>query len=209
MTQQLIRSRLAILGFATATALVAASCAVTYTDAHYGPEEVNRQVVDAATGRGIGDAIVVFERDRREVDIGHGARTFCVQVQMVRTDAGGRYTVPTWEGRMGMIMSVYKRGYARVNDPVAMNKGIDKLKPGSEDFSQRVVELARSLIGCSDEQEKKLVDLYRALLNDAMSVAKTDEDRRRAERHFLGPLETAQFGIDEASRRAAERARNQ
>lgn len=208
-TQQLIRSRLALLGLATATALVAASCAVTYTDAHYGPEEVNRQVVDATTGEGIADAIVVFEWDRSEADIGHGSRVFCYRVEMSRTDSHGRYAIPSWEGRLPMIMSIFKRSFVLANDPIARAKGIDKLKPGSQDFLQRRAELSSAKVRCTDEEDRKLLALYEEIYEDAKGAAKTPSERRIAELYFLEPVEAAQYGAKEAIRRAHDRERQQ
>jgi hypothetical protein len=205
MVRKLYRSSWVKYAQAIASALIASSCAVTYTDARYSPEQVNRQVVDVATGQGLGGAFVVFEWDRREVDIGHGARTFCVQVQTVRADAEGRYTMPTWEGRMGMIMSIYGRGYTRAHEPIAASKGIDMMKRGSEDFSQRLNELTRSLVQCTDEEDRKLLGLYEGIYEEARSAARTSQEKRTVDRHFLSPLDTARFGPEEARRRAHQR----
>ena len=189
---------------AIATAILAASCSVTYSDARYSPEELNRRIVDASSGQGIAGAFVVFTWNRRQVDIGHGASTECVRVELVRTDSDGRYKVPDWQGRNGGIRSIFQRGYVEGNDPVASSRGIDKMTRGSTVFAERAMELRRSLILCSDDEDRKLQELYRALLDEARSIARTDDERREVERYFFARVEAATYGREEAFRRLAK-----
>jgi hypothetical protein len=205
MVRKLYRSNWVKYAQAIASALLATACAVTYTDARYPPEQVNRQVVDAATGRGLEAAFVVFEWDRQEVDIGHGSRVFCYRVEMTRTDTEGRYTIPTWEGRMGMIRTIYSRRFTRAHEPIAASKGIDKMKMGSEDFATRLAELRPLLIRCGEDEDRKLLEFYRALLDEARSLAKTDAERRQADSSFLWYVDAAQYGRDAAFRRSNEK----
>lgn len=194
---------------AISSALLATACAVTYTDARYPPEQVNRQVVDAATGRGLAAAFVVFEWDRQEVDIGHASRVFCYRLEMTRTDAEGRYTIPTWEGRMGMIMSIYKRGYARAHEPIAASKGIDMMKRASADFLHRREELSSAKVRCTDDEDRKLLAFYEELYKEATSISDSAQERQVVDKFFLEPLEAARYGREEALRRAHERERQQ
>lgn len=186
-------------------AVVATSCAVTYSGATYTPEQLNRRVVDAETGQGIAGALVVFGWTRRQVDIGHGASTQCVRLELARAGSEGKYKVPDWQGLNGSIWSIFQRGYVEVNDPVARSKGIDKLSIGSDEFSKRTEELGRSLVRCSESEDRKLLVLYEALYQDAMNAAKTSQEKRTVERYFLSPIDEARYGMEEARRRAHER----
>jgi len=193
------------LGLAIGTALATASCSVTYTNVPYRPEQLQRRVVDAQTGHGIADAIVVFKWNRSEADIGHGSRVFCYRVGMTRSDSEGRYAIPSWEDRRPMIASIFKKGLIEDHDPIARANGIDKLKRGSEDFSQRREELGRSRVHCTDEEDRKLLGLYEGIYEDARSIARTSQEKRTVDRYFLSPLDTARFGPEEARRRAHQR----
>jgi hypothetical protein len=189
----------------TAMALSTSACVVTYTDVPYSPEQLQRRVVDAQTGEGIADAMVVFLWDRNETDIGHASRTTCYRVEMTRTDSKGRYVLLSWNGRMPMIASIFKKGHDQAADAIATASGIDKLKRGSEDFSQRRNELTRSLVQCTDEEDRKLLGLYEEIYEDARSAARTPQEKRTVEKYFLSPLDTARFGPEEARRRAHQR----
>jgi hypothetical protein len=188
-----------------AIALSTASCAVSYTDVPYSPEQLQRRVVDARTGGGIADAIVVFLWDRNETDIGHASRTLCYRVDMTRTDAQGRYALPSWNERMPMIATIYKKGLVDDRDAIASSKGIDKMSKGSEDFATRLAELRPLLIRCGEDEDRKLLEFYRALLDEARSLAKTDAERRQADSSFLWYVDAAQYGRDAAFRRSNEK----
>jgi len=188
-----------------AVALSISACVVNYTDVPYSAEQLQRRVVDARTGEGIADAMVVFLWDRNETDFGHASRTTCYRVEMTRTDSQGRYALPSWNGRMPMIASIFKKGLVEDSDPIALSKGLHGMKKGSADTSKRIEELGRALVQCNDTEDKKLLGLYEAIYDDGRSVAKSPQEKRLVDRYFLSPLDTVRYGGDEARRRAHQR----
>jgi hypothetical protein len=136
-----------------------------------------------------------------------GSNTVCTHVAMLRTDEQGRYSIPNWRGQTLGASVPFKPGYSEVNDPVAWNQGIDYMKRSTGSTKDRYEELYRIIqtFSCNDEPEgKNLLELYRAMYDEARAIAKTEADALHVDK-FLGQLEVAMFGSDEATRRSSER----
>jgi hypothetical protein len=206
MKCKLGRARICVASAVLVIAAFATSCATSVTDMSYSDVELNRRIVDANTGHAIPNAIVVFKWNQSEGDIGHGSRTFCVRVEMRRADVDGRYSVPSWEGRKPMIAVIYERSYSRVNDPAARARGIDKVERHMGPSTERLIELERiyAPLNCPESEDRKLVELYEAMYDEAKSIARAPKDAEAVEA-ALRILEVAKYGEAEANRRARER----
>lgn len=207
MNPEPIRVPTKTAAFALVLATFATSCATSVTDIPYSDVELTRRIVDVTTGHAIPNAMVVFKWNQSEGDIGHGSRTFCVRVEMLHADSDGRYRVPSWSGRGPMIAVIYKPGYTRIDNTEATRKGIDMMTRAAEGFPKRSAELSSNLLRCTNDEDRKLLELFQAIHEEARSVAQTAHERRAADRLFLAPAEAAQFGREEATRRALGRER--
>jgi hypothetical protein len=182
-----------------------AACSVTHTNIPYTEQERHRRVVDKITGEGIAGAFVVFSWDRHEADIGHGSRTLCVQIEVAKTGADGSYTVPQWHGYSPMIHRIYKPLYTWIYDEKADQKGMDLLSKLGKTGQERGEELTRMAVRCTEDQDRKMLELYQALYEELKASAGPKGVQPNDEAFFLGRIESAQFGYEEASMRAQRR----
>jgi len=182
-----------------------AGCA-QYSDVPYTEAGLHRQVIDKETGKGIPDAFVAFKWTRNEGFSPGGSNTACDHIAMLHTDGEGRYTIASYRGRMGGVAAIYKPGYSEINDPVARREGRDYLKPFRGTVQERMEELNKNIERCTEDEDRNLLEMYQAIYDEAKSVAKTESDLKDADRRFLGPIESVQYGRTEAWKRASKRA---
>jgi hypothetical protein len=178
-----------------------------YSDLPYTEAELHRQVIDKETGKGIPDVLVAFKWTRNEGFSPGGSNTACDHIAMLHTDGEGRYTIASYRGRMGGVAAIYKPGYSEINDPVARREGRDYLKPFRGTAGERFEEIGGvfSPLNCGDAEAKNVLELYRAVYQEAKSIAATEADALRVDR-FLASLEAVTYGQKEAIKRITERA---
>jgi len=200
-------NRFTKIGWGLALAGLLVGCETSSRQPQFTEAQTHRQVVDKDTGSGIPGVIVAFKWiENRGFSMG-GSHTACTHVAMLYTDDQGRYSIPKWRGDTLGAFKPYKPGYSEVNDPVAWNQGIDYMTRSKGSTRERYEALFRIIntFQCSDSEEKNLLDLVRAVYDEARSIAKTEEDAKIVD-SFLGSVDAAMFGSDEARKRATERA---
>jgi hypothetical protein len=183
-------------------------CVTQFDGPDYTEAQVHRQVIDKDTGNAIPGVIVAFKWTENRGFSPGGSHTACVHVAMLRADDQGRYIISKWHGEYPGTFRPYKAGYSEFYDPVARKQGIDYLKRSTGSTQERYEELYYRYMNtfhCDEAEEKKLLELYRALYDEAQSIAKTEEDAKVVD-SLLGTVDAATYGVDEARRRSLERA---
>lgn len=203
--EQSTKSSVWIVLICAALATAIFGCAIHYTDVS--GTERNRRVVDKATGAGVPEAFVVFQWDENRVGFGANT-TFCTRVAVLKTSPDGRYTVPDWYGRVPLVNRIYKRGYVSVSDGASMNRGVDYVAPSGKSGDERGEELNKMVVGCSEGEDRKLIEYYRAL-HDELRTTMPPGTTSRFDRAFEARIETAMYGRDEAFRRHEDRVKRE
>jgi hypothetical protein len=182
-----------------------AGCA-QYSDVPYTEAGLHRQVIDKETGKGIPDVLVAFKWTRNEGFSPGGSNTACDHIAMLHTDGEGRYTIASYRGRMGGVVAIYKPGYSEINDPVARREGRDYLKPFRGTVQERQSEFERiyNPVGCTEDEDKKLVELYQRMYEEAKAIASPEKDTKFID-GALVIYEYAALGREEAQKRSLAR----
>lgn len=194
---------IALMCAAIATAIT--GCAIHYTDVS--GTERNRRVVDKATGGGVPEAFVVFQWDQDRDTFAHSTTT-CARLAVVKTGADGRYMVPDWGGRVPLVNRIYKRGYVSAADDVSMNRGVDYITSSTRTGDDRGEELNHVMMGCNDDEDRKLIEFYQALYDELRATMPMGK-KSRFDRAFEARIEAATYGSDDAFRRHEERVRRE
>ena len=141
------------------------------------------QVVDLGTHKPIPGAIVTW-RWQETVSMIADSQSRCSHIESAVTDAQGRYQLPTWKGYEPTFIDAYKPGYAETNEYARTwqfnTRFIYPLEPFKGTREERVEYLlnqARKECGSKDDYAPKLIPLYRALYEEARSIAVTKEDK--------------------------------
>jgi hypothetical protein len=127
---------------------------------------------------------------------------------MLHTDGEGRYTIASYRGRMGGVVAIYKPGYSEINDPVARREGRDYLKPFRGGTMKQAFEnLGAGMRGtsCNSEEDRSLLDLYRALYEEALQIVKSGRENDLMEDSLMFRGEIEMHGLEEARKRALGR----
>ena len=176
---------------------------------------IEGQVLEAGTNKPIAGAIVIMRWEGTYDQIVE-SKTACYHVETATTDAQGRYTIPAWHEMTkgpffnaspeGFREDAYKPGYVRSDayfKKQTYRQNIDLLEPFKGARGRRL-EYLQSLsgkeCGSRDAYAGKLMPLYRALYEEARSIAVTPE-----EKHLAGglhySLDSLELGEEESLRR--------
>lgn len=160
---------------------------------------VEGNVVEQGTNKPIPGVIIVARWRETPFSIGH-SNTICVHVESAVTDEAGHYRLRGYKGRTPSLLDGYKIGYETptshsgapsINDLV--------LKPFTGTRGERLEYLSRAAVSCSHVRkiEIKLLPLYRALYEEASSIAVTKEEKTKA-LHHLKDIEKLEIGSTQA-----------
>ncbi len=183
---------------------------------------IEGKVLEEGTNKPIPDAIVIARWNGTAFSFVESP-TVCVHVLTTTTDAEGKYRIPAWRKDSPIkgvrdvhsIVTAHKPGYETHSPPgyarsEEFRKNIRNLKPFTGRREERLkylqsVEGNVRLCRSPEAGEKNLLPLYRALYEEAKSLAKTREDQKIAD-GFLAGIEIIELGYKEGMRRALERA---
>lgn len=174
-----------------------AGCAATLSS-----DPIKGQVIEAGTGKPIPGAIVVVLWKGSIGAIGHGS-TVCYHVETATTDEQGRYQTPAWKkpspygdiAHQQWMAMAYKPGYEMAGG----RKGEVVLKVFAGTKVERMEFVSRAAVSCSHERaiEINLLPLYKALYEEARSLAVTREEKLKA-LYRLRDIERLELGSDKA-----------
>jgi len=181
-------------------------CASDSSGPDYTDAQMHRQVIDKETGKGISDVLVAFVWTRNEGFSPGGSNTVCTHLALLHTDGEGRYTIPTWRSYTPGTFVPFKPGYSRVIDPIARREGRDYLKPFRGTVQERQSEFERiyNPVGCTEDEDKKLVELYQRMYEEAKAIASPEKDTKFID-GALVIYEYAALGREEAQKRSLAR----
>ena len=163
------------------------------------------QVVDLGTHKPIPGAIVTW-RWQETVSMIADSQTTCSHIESAVTDSQGRYQLPTWKGYEPTFIDAYKPGYVESIEYISTQQKINRyvylLEPFRGTTKERVEYLRNQTgkeCGSRDDYAPKLIPLYRALYEEARSIAVIPEDK-----HSVGgihySLDTLELGYEEATK---------
>src|SRR3990172_7500957 len=157
-------------------------------------DAIEGRVLEEGTGKPIPDAIVVVRWEGRVSSLAdsHGV---CVHVDSMVSDSQGRYKFTRWSksSKVGPVFNVksivtaYKPGYELSQeyfDKQTYRKNIYPLKLFAGTREQRLEYLLKFIgmeCGPYEEYRKKLIPFYKALYEEAKSIAVTGEDKKMVE----------------------------
>lgn len=186
--------------------------------AHFGTP-FDGQVLEYGTRAPVAGAMVVA----RWLATWHSpwqSSTECGHVEVATTDANGRFHIPFWTAHsLGFNVtmgggppepptSVYKTGYAYYDFPAYFDSPdykqhvlfVKRFQGTREERLEHIHSLAGKECGSRDDYAKKLIPLYRALYNEARSIAVTQEEKHTAgDLHYS--LDRLEFGDDASLKR--------
>jgi len=170
---------------------------------------VSGKVLEENTGKPIDGAIVIV-RWKGYVSAIVDAQTVCVHVESATTDKRGNYKVSGWSkpSTMGPVLDVkpvvsaYKLGYGLPGNPAQNDEDV-YLAPFKGTSGERLKYLPR-LVGMEcgdyDDYAKKLIPLYKAVYEEAKSIAITREDKHVvAGIHYA--LDILEVGFENATKK--------
>lgn len=174
--------------------MLIAAIALPTTGCAYSGGPVEGRVLEEGTDKPIPGAIVVARWQGTAFSFVESP-TVCIHVETATTDKEGRYRIPFWHasakpsGAHGIepIVTAYKAGYQwPTRLPKSLSGGDQYLRTFTGSREERLNYL-RSLSGqeCGSRNDyvKKLIPLYRALYEEARTIAVTPE-----EKHIAGGL---------------------
>ena len=166
-------------------------------------EAIEGQVLEQGTGRPIPGAIVVA-RWRGDLFAFVTTQSVCVQVETATTDTQGRYRLPAWRKKSDIgwvrnifpVLIVYKKDYRQTEN---YRNSMQYLQPFTGTSEERFEYLSRLAASCSDRQEIEinLLPLYKALYEEARTLAATKDERLKA-LYRLRDVERLELGSDQA-----------
>jgi hypothetical protein len=170
---------------------------------------IDGAVLEEGTNSPIPGAIVVVRWQHHQ---GHSG-TVCYHVESAVTDETGRFHIPRWSDP-----SDHRTLTNPQTSPVAYKSGFEWVRSTNNIFyvkrftgttQERLEILSRSAVACTDKRdiEIKLLLLYRALYEEAQSIAHTPDERREALLH-LKDIEVLELGSDKAWDNFHERERD-
>ncbi|MEX2164324.1 MAG: hypothetical protein WD823_08790 [Sulfuricaulis sp.] len=176
------------------------ACATLYGAATEG------QVLEEGTNKPIPEAIVIVRWGGVIPTIGH-ASSVCVHVENATTNKDGHYRTKAWTApstvgpapliQMNIGPGAYacKPGYEYID---TQGQTV-YLKPFTGSRGERLEYLSRAAVSCSHikEIEIKLLPLYKALYEEASSIAVTKEEKLKA-LHHLKDIEKLEIGSTQA-----------
>ena len=166
------------------------------------------KVIDEETGLPLEGAFVVISWKSGGPGIVDG-RTFCMGLDVAKTDKEGRYSLPSFSGNFNPFrwerysaMEVYLAGYESSpnNKPDADVRKLRRFK-GSVEARLNVLSGIGYRESCVPENERKakLAPLYRAQYEEAMRIANSDAEKVHV-RTLKYALDSAELPYDDAHR---------
>ncbi len=153
------------------------------------------QVVEEGTNKPIPGAIIVV-RWRGDLPGFADSRTVCYHVASTVTDQAGGYRIPAWSKETEkdwqkriinkeFVIDVYKAGYGWPTKP-SQKVEIEYLAPFKGDTKERFDYLSRVISGTTcvsaGESYKNLYRVTHAIYQEAKAIARTADEKQRAER---------------------------
>lgn len=171
---------------------------------------IEGHVLEAGTKKPLPGAIVIARWEKTYVSIGHSSSA-CVHVESAVTDEQGRFRLPTWRGKTPHDLDTHKPGYERSPERDGTAGEYDVvLQPftGTKEERLKYLQRVNSATGCGSagESKKNLLPLAKALYEEALGLAKT-EDEKKIVNNLLFSLEIIELGYEVAERRDIERRR--
>ncbi len=141
-------------------------------------------VLEEGTNTAIAGAVVVIRWQDRSL----GRKTGCLHAESAVTDAQGRYRIPAWQTPSAIpgqdvepVVTVYKQGFQQ-SGMYGRNRDTQYLKPSVQERKARLDYLLHinHIIEChaAGDSRKNLLLLKRALYEEALNTAVTDEDKK-------------------------------
>ncbi len=174
-------------------------------------EPLEGHVLEEGTHKPIPEAIVIARWDKTYSSL-VDTTTVCVHVESATTDEQGRYQLPRWRGKTPNHIDTYKTGYERSNEyfrTKAYLQHNDILKLFTGTGEERLAYLSRMAVSCSDKKEIEinLLPLYKALYEEARSLAVTKKEDRLKVLYRLRDVERLELGSDKAWENFRQRER--
>jgi len=182
---------------------------------------IEGKVLEEGTNKPIPEAIVIARWSGTAFSFVESP-TVCVHVLTTTTDAEGKYRFPAWRKESPLkgvrdvrsIITAHKPGYETHSPPgyarsEEFKRNVRYLQPltgGREERLKYLERIEQSARACRspEAEEKNLLPLYRALYEEARSLAKTKEDQKITD-GFLAGIEIIELGYKEGMRRTLER----
>lgn len=177
----------------------------------YSGGPVEGTVLEEGVGKPIPDATVVVRWEGTAFSFAH-TQSVCIHVESAITDDKGHFRIPAWRASvqpagvhdLKPLVTVHKPGYEEYRAPgyvrtEAFKQNIRYLKPFTGGREERLEYLSRAAVSCSHvkEIEIKLLPLYKALYEEANSIAVTKEEKIKA-LHHLKDIEKLELGSTKA-----------
>lgn len=189
-------------------------CAISVSACAYSGDPAEGTILEEGTNKPISGVNVVVRWEGTALSFAH-SQSVCIHVESTITDERGHYYIPAWTASaqpMGVrdlrpIVTAHKIGYQR-SEVVADKSGVRFLKRFVGESGERLAYLMRVLgnSGCGGENEssKNSLPLLKALRDEAISLAKTDDEKSKVETINYS-IETLELGFREAERRHLNR----
>ena len=173
---------------------------------------IEGQVLEEGTHKPVAEALVVVKwvgSVSKFVD----SQSVCVHVESAVTDNEGRYRTPSWSApstvgpeilvsRLIPVFTAYKPATRQVEKETDFPL---YLKPFTGGRGERIKYLSRlsgvARCGESGDSKKNLLPLYRALLDEAKSIANTTVEEKKTVEFLLYELEIVELGYEQATKR--------
>ncbi len=173
---------------------------------------IDGQALETSTDKPISGAIVVATWSGIVGSLAH-SQGVCFHVESATTDEQGRYHIPAWQKttrfarakHQVVAIVAFKQGYSFVEKRAGNTL---HLKPFTGTREERFDYLSRSAISCSDRREIEinLLPLYKALYEEARTLAVTKEQKLKA-LYRLRDVERLELGSDQAWENFRQRQR--
>lgn len=173
---------------------------------------IDGKVVEERTLKPIPEAMVVIRWTGNISSSWVDSKTVCYHVETAITDKSGNFHIPGWTGKPANIQTdiydlqthidAYKVGYGFPTTPPQGSKVV-YLSPFAgtrEERLEYLIGLTGMECGSFEEYRKKLIPLYKALYEEANSIAATEEDKKTIE-SILYNLEILELGFETAEKR--------
>jgi len=182
--------------------------------ATFAGSDVEGQVLEEGANKPVAGAIVIV-RWAGSTAAFVESRSVCVHVESTTSDVQGNYHTKSWVAQSEMastpftqvapVPTAYKPGYVYVRK----QDNVIYLKPFTGGRGERIKYLSRlsgvARCGESGDSKKNLLPLYRALLDEAKSIANTTVEEKKTVEFLLYELEIIEVGYEQATKRHLER----
>jgi hypothetical protein len=116
-------------------------------------------------------------------------REFCAEVQVVRSNELGKYTVRSWHRKLDYEVRAYREGSQFDNplsngEPIVLDARAER-QSNPDLVAERIEYLARlagdiSCTGAPKKQQAAVLNVHRTMFREAMSLARSPEQQERA-----------------------------